>query len=208
MAQNRELMAYEEELWLVEPPSGLDSFETLFCLFYTQGYSPNTAAAKANGKKARPNMIDETELDQRALTRLARKTLSKVNVKKYIGALNKKLEACAIADAVEIQKFLTDAMRTPIDQIDGSSKLCQRKKVKSFYDNNGDEVSQEVDIEMVSKMDAVKALISIKGMNAPVKIDHRHAVGVMVVPMASSVDEWASEALKSQTALMENAIDS
>ena len=112
-----------------------------------------------------------------------------------------------MADAQEIQIFLTDAMRTPIDQVDGSSKLCQKKKVKSFYDSQGDEVSSETEIEMISKMDAVKTLINLKGLNAPVKVDHRHAIGVMVVPMAASVDDWATQAAQSQAALMDNMID-
>ncbi len=199
-------MSYTEELKLVDPPYGLTSFDTLFCLFYIQGHSPNEAAARATNDMLLPSQR-EIEQDESEFTRLARKTLKKANVKKYIQALNKKLEEICIADAFEIQRFLTDAIRTPIGAIDESSHLCQKKKVKKHYDRFGEELGESFELEMVSKMDAVKTLINMKGYNAPIKIDHTHKVGVMIVPMSNSVDDWEKSAADAQAKLVEETIN-
>ncbi len=58
-------------------------------------------------------------------------------------------------------------------------------------------------------MDALKTLIRMKGLDAPIKVDVNHSgsVGVMVVPMAANVDDWEALAQSSQKALMEDATD-
>jgi len=52
---------------------------------------------------------------------------------------------------------------------------------------------------------AIDSLSRIKGYNAKEEIEVTHKTGVMVVPMADSVDGWEQAAAKSQQELMDDA---
>tara|TARA_R100001530_G_scaffold122281_1_gene89881 strand:+ start:717 stop:1334 length:618 start_codon:yes stop_codon:yes gene_type:complete len=191
-------MAVGEELRLVDAPNGLTPYQTRFALFYIQGYSPNEAVQEAKGRGGH-------KLNDRQLTQEARKLLKLHPMRAYLRSLAAQLEKRAVADALEIQMFLTEAMRTPIGAIDEDHRLCQRRKVTRRTDKDGGE-TETVELESVSKMDAVKTLIRMKGLDAPLQVEHTHAVGVMIVPMSHNVDDWQAAAVDSQRRLMADAI--
>ena len=197
------MTTFLEELKLVDTPQGITPLQILFALFYVQGMPPGEAVNLAMSSMNGP-VKGKVTIQKRAS--LAREFLKSPLVKNYIHSLIARLESMAVADALEIKMFLTEAIRTPIDQIDGSHKLCQKKKSTIKYNRDGDPISEIEEIEMVSKMDAAKTLIRMNGWDAPIKIDHTHNVGVMIMPIASSVEDW-EKAASSQQQLMDDAID-
>ena len=187
------------ELETLEAPDGIDPIEMKYALCIIQGYSSLQAYKLADPKRGAA-MTHKKEVQN------AYKYKCKPLVQKYIKMLNKELERVAVANALDIQMFLSAAIFTPVSDIDEAHPLCQKKKTTVSYDADGSPI-RKVELESVSKMDAVKTLIRMKGMDAPIKIDVNHSVGVMVVPMASNVEDWEQIAAKSQQSLMDDAID-
>jgi hypothetical protein len=186
------------ELESLEAPDGISQEEIKYALAIIQGYSSLDAYKLSN--PTRHYMTHKKEVQN------AYKYKRNPIVQKYIKALNKELERVAVANALDIQMFLSAAIFTPIVDIDENHPLCQKTRTVTTYNKDGDPI-ERVERECVSKIEALKALIRLKGMDAPIKVDINHNVGVMVVPMASNVDDWEQVAAKTQQRLMDDAID-
>lgn len=197
----REAKRLDNELQLVDSVNGLIPYETKFLRLYAQGLTPFRAMQVMH----EPDQLDEPLTDLQLKNR-ALKILKKPAAKKYIENLNAELERQGVATILEMQMFLTAAVRTPIGMLDDTSPLCQKKvtTVKTFKDGSQTETTT---LESVSKMDAAKTLIRMKGWDAPVKVDVNHSGGVMMVPMAGSIEDWEKAASASQEKLMAETID-
>lgn len=189
-----------EDLRSVEQPEGITPIEIKFALNTIQGYGPQDALAKAYNDQTTERRLTPTQL-----SKMANKIKNKAIVKKYMKGLMLELERVGVANGFDLQLFLSAAIFTPIGQIDENHPLCQKKKVTSRTDKDG-ATTETVDLEMVSKLEAAKILIRMKGLDAPIKIDVNHRVGVMIVPMATNVEDWEKAAMGSQKALMEDAV--
>jgi len=182
----------------VEIPKGITAPEAKYALNILQGFGPQEAYKLAVGNRANGKTNDQ-------VSKSAYKFKTKPLVQQYIKALMNELERVAVANSLDLQMFLTAAIFTPIGDIDEHHPLCQKKKTTTRTDKDGTE-HESLDLEMVSKLDAAKMLIRMKGLDAPIKVDHTHKVGVMVVPMATSVEDWEKLAAGSQQALMNDAL--
>ena len=189
----------KEELALVDHPSGLLPWELRFC----QEYAIHGQLVDAMREVIAAEDFREEDY---ALRLRAVKLLKKPLVKKYLQHLQKRLEDIGVASMVEVQTFLSDAIRTPIDQIDASSPLCQKRIIRTTTFKDGSQAETET-IEPISKMDAAKTLIKMKGWDAPIKVDVNHSGGVMLIPMADNLTDWEKAAADSQAKLMKDAID-
>lgn len=198
MINNGLLRNFRPHLESVETPGGLSINEVSFALNLLQGFPTTEAYRQAFAVKAKKLTVAQ-------ISRAAYKLKQKPAVHSYLQALATELEQAAVATALDLQMFLSSAIFTPIADIDEHHPLCQKCKRRTIHTDGG--VIEEVDIETVNKMDAAKTLIRMKGLDAPIKVDVNHSVGVMIVPMASSVDDWEKAAAKSQAALMEDAMD-
>lgn len=187
------------ELRFVPRPVGVLPSDALFVQGYIQGQGIVEAYRDSIGAAA----VGQTD---EQLYRSGYSTLKNPNVQKYMKSLMKKLEEMAVANALDLQLFLTNAIYTPLDQVDESHPLCQSKTVTVTTNKDGSTTEKTV-LKIVSKIESAKLLIRMKGLDAPIKVsvDHIHRVGVMVVPMVSGVDEWERIAVNSQKALMEDA---
>ena len=189
----------KEELALVDHPSGLLPWELRFC----QEYAVHGQLVDAMREVIAAEDFREEDY---ALRLRAVKLLKKPLVKKYLQHLQKRLEDIGVASMVEVQTFLSDAIRTPIDQIDASSPLCQKRIIRTTTFKDGSQAETET-LESISKMDAAKTLIKMKGWDAPIKVDVNHSGGVMLIPMADNLTDWEKAAADSQAKLMKDAID-
>ena len=189
----------KEELALVDHPSGLLPWELRFC----QEYAVHGQLIDAMREVIAAEDFREEDY---ALRLRAVKLLKKPLVKKYLQHLQKRLEDIGVASMVEVQTFLSDAIRTPIDQIDASSPLCQKRIIRTTTFKDGSQAETET-LESISKMDAAKTLIKMKGWDAPIKVDVNHSGGVMLIPMADNLTDWEKAAADSQAKLMKDAID-
>ena len=187
------------ELETLELPEGIDPIEAKYALCIIQGYSSLQAYKLADPKRG-------AAMTHRKEVQNAYKYKCKPLVQKYIKMLTAELQRVGVANALDIQMFLSAAIFTPVGQIDENHPLCQKKETTVSYDSEGSPI-RKVKLESVSKMDAVKTLIRMKGMDAPLRIDVNHNVGVMVVPMAANVEDWEQIAVKDQQRLMDDAID-
>ena len=189
----------KEELALVDHPSGLLPWELRFC----QEYAVHGQLIDAMREVIAAEDFREEDY---ALRLRAVKLLKKPLVKKYLQHLQKRLEDIGVASMVEVQTFLSDAIRTPIDQIDASSPLCQKRIIRTTTSKDGSQAETET-LESISKMDAANTLIKMKGWDAPIKVDVNHSGGVMLIPMADNLTDWEKAAADSQAKLMKDAID-
>lgn len=187
-----------QELALVDHPSGLVPWELRFCQEYALTGQLLDAMKQVC---AVHELSNEHSLRMRAVA-----LLKKPLVKRYLKHLQDRLEDCGVASMVEVQMFLTDAMRTPIDMIDGDSPLCQKKVVSVTTHKDGSS-TEKTTLETVPKMEAAKTLIRMKGWDAPIRIGVEHSGGVMLVPMAENLTDWEKAAAASQEKLMADAVD-
>lgn len=187
-----------EELALVDHPSGLLPWELRFCQEYTLSGQLLDAMKQVC---AVHELKNEHSLRMRAVS-----LLKKPLVKRYMKHLQDRLEDIGVASMVEVQMFLTNAIRTPIGMIDDESPLCQKKVVTVRTAKDGSK-TETTTLESVSKMDAAKTLIRMKGWDSPIKVDVNHSGGVMLVPMADNLSDWEKAAADSQEKLMADAID-
>ena len=183
----------------IETPKGMTAPEAQYALNILQGYGHQQAYKLAIGGKAKGKTPDQ-------LSRAAYKFKNKPLVQQYIKVLMKELERVAVATALDLQVFLSAAVFTPLSEITEDHPLCQKKTVTTRTDKDG-ATTVRVVYESVSKMDAAKVLIRMKGLEAPIRIDHTHRVGVMVVPMAASVEDWERLAAGAQQRLMQDAVE-
>jgi hypothetical protein len=190
---------HRPDLENVPAPVGLTFQESNFALNLLQGFVRSEAYRRAFVEKC----VDLTDAQ---ISRAAYKLHKKDGVRKYLRALSKELERAAVATALELEMFLSAAIFTPISEIDENHPLCQKKKITTRTDKDGGE-TETIDLESVSKMDAIKTLVRMKGYDAPIKVDVNHNHGVMLVPMAASVEDWEKSAIDAQRRLMEDAID-
>lgn len=185
----------------VEPTPGLTKFEALFCLYYVQGARAGAAYLQA-ASNDKEKWCDKTNAAKRAYKLLKQETIAE-----HIAKLTAIMETQGIITAQELQFFLTDAILTPLSDIDEHSPLCKSKKVEKRFDKNGNVVSETTTYEKVDPMKAADMMLRVKGLYSPVKVDMRHSGGVMVVPATSNLDDWQATAQDSQAALMADAID-
>ena len=188
------------EMDVVEPPSGMSPLMVRFCLNYA-ALGKLTVAYQNALTDLQQDQMDKTAAMKRAITFLKRQ-----DVKNYLAALNDHMEDKGVAKPLEIHMFLTDIIRADIDSIDGKSPLCQEKTITEKISPDGTKTTKTV-FKMPSKLEATKILNSMKGHNAAVKVDMSVKGGVMVVPMASDLEQWEDVAADSQEALMKEAID-
>lgn len=188
-----------EDLREVERPPGIKSVEIKFALNTLQGFGPQEAFRLAWG-----NHLKEKTPAQ--LSKAANKMKNKPVVQRYMKALIRELERVAVANALDLQMFLSAAIFTPIGQIDENHPLCQKKTESIITQKDGTTIERTT-LEMVPKLEAARTLIRMKGLDAPIRVDHTHRVGVMIVPMAASVEDWEKMAVTSQQTLMEDAIN-
>ena len=188
---------YAIELATVDSPSGLSAFDTQVCIWYVMGCTQRESYELTAGTAKLVN------LDPIISARRGHRILNRPEAKSYLRSLIARLEDLGVASALEIQMFLTDVIRTPPSEVDSNHRLCQRVNRRVIQTEDGP-VTYE-DPEMVNKMDALKTLVQMKGLNAPVKLEVNHNVGVMVVPMSTNVEEWQANAEASQAELVEDA---
>ena len=191
----------QAELATLGHPTELNPFMVKFCLMYVSGqYRFATQCYRACLSPEEADLMSN-----KAVGSATDKLLSYPPVKNYLRALMAKLEEIGVATLAEVKMFMTDAIRTPINEIDGDSPLCQKKVVKEITTKKGDRIVTTT-YESVNKMDAVKTLGNMSGWNAPLKLDVNHTGGVMLVPMAET-DDWEQSARAGQEQLMQDAID-
>lgn len=183
----------------VEVPNELSTLEARFVLNVIQGYGPNESYRMALGKHAEGKTPTQVASG-------ARRVRKSAPAQQYMRALLKELERVAVVNAFDLELFLSAAVCTPIGGIDENHPLCQEKTTSVTTHKDGS-TTEKTNLKSVSKLEAAKMLIRMKGLDAPIKIDVDHRVGVMVVPMASSVDEWEQLAANSQKKLMEDAVN-
>lgn len=188
-----------EDLRSVEQPPGMNVVEIKFALNTLQGFGPQDAYRRALGGQASSKTPGQ-------LSKTANKMKNKKVVQRYMKALVKELERVAVANSLDLQMFLSAAIFTPLDQIDETHPLCQKKTITTRTDKDG-ATTVRVVYESVSKMEAAKTLIRMKGLDAPIRVEHNHRVGVMVVPMAASVEDWERLAAGAQQRLMADAVE-
>ena len=190
---------HRPDLESVAAPDGLTFQESNFALNLLQGFVRVEAYRLAFAAKC-------ANLTDRQVASAAYKLHNKPAVRKYLRSLTKELERAAVATALDLQMFLSAAVFTPVGEIDENHPLCQSVKRSTITTKDGGTIENE-EIKTVSKIEAAKTLIRMKGYDAPIKVDVNHNIGVMIVPMAKSVDEWEKAAAESQRQLMEDAID-
>ena len=197
----REAKLLDDELSLVDHPSGLATFEMAFLRRYAQGFKPFEAMRVLADEIEGWDKLTDTQLKTKALT-----VLKKPTAKAYLERLTARLEELGVASMLEVQMFLTAAIRTPVGMLDENNPLCQRKTTVTTTHKDGTE-SEKTVLDSVSKLEAAKMLIRMKGWDAPTKIDVSHSGGVMLVPMAENLTDWQKAAGESQAKLMADAID-
>lgn len=188
------------DLQCVELPPGITTEEVRFALNTIQGRGPQEAYRLAIGDAR------AAEKSNNQLSKHANKVKNRSVVQKYMAALVAELERVAIANALDIQMFLSAVIFTPVGEIDENHPLCQKMTTTTTINKDGTETVRKV-VEMPSKKDCVQLLNRMKGLDAPVRIDVNHRHGVMVVPMASNVEDWEKLAATSQQVLMADAVD-
>ncbi len=188
------------EMDAVEPPSGLSPLMVRFCLNYAAIGKLTVAYQNALVDLGQDKM-EKTPAMKRAITLLKRN-----DIKEYLSGLAGFMEDKGVAKPLEIHMFLTDIVRTSISEIDDKSPLCQRKTVTEKISPDGTKTTKTV-FEMPSKLEAIKILNTMKGHNAAIKVDLSVKGGIMVVPLASNLEQWEDIAADSQEALMKDAID-
>lgn len=188
------------EMDVVEPPSGMSPLMVRFCLNYA-ALGKLTVAYQNALTDLQQEQMDKTAAMKRAITFLKRQ-----DVKNYLAGLNDHMEDKGVAKPLEIHMFLTDIVRTSISEINDKSPLCQKKTVTEKISPDGTKTTKTV-FEMPSKLEAIKILNTMKGHNAPVKVDLSVKGGIMVVPLANNLEQWEDIAADSQEALMKDAID-
>lgn len=187
-----------QELALVDHPSGLLPWELRFCQEY---------ACRGQLIEAMQQACAVHELgNDHSLRMKAVAMLRKPAVKRYMRHLQDRLEDMGVASMLEVQTFLSDAIRTPLAMITDEDPLCQKKTSIITRHKDGTE-TERVMIESISKMDAAKTLSKMKGWDAPIRVDVNHSGGVMVVPMTENLTDWEKAAGESQAKLMADAID-
>ena len=191
----------DDELALVAPATGLASFETAFLRLYAQGFQLLKAIQIIGAEIDAWKDFSDIQLKNQAVM-----IMKKPAARKYLDSLNEELEKRGVASMLEVQMFLTDAIRTPIEDIDSTSALCQKKTTTTTIMKNGDKV-ERVFIESVDKLKSAVTLIKMKGWEAPTKVDVNHTGGVMVVPMAANMADWEKAAVDSQAKLMKDAVE-
>lgn len=193
------LHGINDDLGFVEPPDHLNQAERKFVLAYVQAI-PTVAAYDA----AFDPPADRTNAEK---WNHIRALLGHPKTQNYIDALNKRVEDLAVAQKADIERWLTEAIFTPFDEIGTDSSLCTGATINRTFNEHGEVTGQSLKRTTVNKAEAVKLLNRMRGYDQPVKLDVNHSGGVMVVPMVSSEDDWTKIAEKSQQELIETTID-
>lgn len=163
-----------------------------------QGASPLAAYCSSTSHKP------WEEADQRQIGMKAWRIYRSDFFQDVLARFKLRLEQTCCATLLEVQLFLTEAIRTPLSEIDEESPLCQEHKVQRRYDKDGQETVTTT-YKAVSKLQAVKELSALNGWEPPKKVDIVDQGGVMLVPAPASLKDWAATAEESQKALMEDA---
>jgi len=188
------------ELMMVDQPAGLTPLELAFCRIYAQGSRPFTAFMEAW------KQFETEPISRESAAGYAGALIKKPQVTAYVRKLNTMLEEMAVMKMHQAQMYLTEAVLTPIKEITEDSPLCQ-KVTRTIRTTKDGTKTETVTYESVNKMDALKTLGQFKGWNAPIKVDHNHTGGVMMIPMAETLTDWEAAAKDSQKKLMEDAIN-
>lgn len=191
----KEIMPQFENM---EPPEGLKVTERKYVLNLIQGYGSQQAYRLALGGRA----AGKTPMQ---LSKGANKFKSKPLVQQYHKAIMQEMERVAVANSLEIQIFLSAAIFTGAGQIDKDSPLCQEYAETITIEPNGRETINRK-VKVPSKHACAQLLARIQGIEKPIQVAHTHKGGVMVVPMASSLEEWEQLAVRAQKQLMQDAL--
>lgn len=187
------------ELGLLEPPSGLTPYETLFIQEYCVTgdiYEAAQSGSQSGGEKR----------SKMSLVKTAQNILSKPIATQYMATLQERLEELGVASMLKTQMFLSDAQTTTVNEIDGDHPLCQSRTITTTTRPDGSEIITEK-FTMIDKLKATEMLNRMNGRDQPVKVVHSLEGGHMLVPVADSMSSWEKLAAPSQKALMDDAID-
>lgn len=187
-----------DDLGFVEPPAELTQAEKKFILAYAQAIPTREAYLAAfNSKK----------ISYEKMWTHIRELLQNPVARKYLDDLNKRVEDVAVATKLQIEMYLTAAMKATLQNTGTDSPFCRKAVVRRTYDKEGNIKSQNLTREIINPMDAVKLLNRMRGYDQPIQMDINHGGGVMVVPMTSSDEEWANLAEQQQQKLIDETID-
>jgi len=101
------------------------------------------------------------------------------------------------------KQFIKEDGQVDIEALKESDIIADSIEVETRIVGECEEV-QKIKVKGNAKA-AIDSLSRIKGYNAKEEIEVTHKTGVMVVPMADSVDGWEQAAAKSQQELMDDA---
>ncbi|MDB9741488.1 hypothetical protein OAB00_01395 [Akkermansiaceae bacterium] len=188
-----------DSLLSVDWPASLSDIELAFCRHHVSGKHPTRAFMSAQS--------DAGELINKAsAARCAGLLLRRIEVVKYIKDLREAMMQNCVAKGGEIMAYLSSAIFTPIAEIDDTSPLCTKKVVVSRTDKEG-VTTTTTTYESVSKMESIKQLSRMQGLDAPIKVDHTHSGNVMLMPFSTNEDEWSKAVMAEQKKLQDDAIN-
>lgn len=199
LAINAMNMNVADSLVGVDFPEGLTPIELAFCRHHAEGKNPTKAFMCAQSDAGVP-------INKAKAAANAGRLIRRPDVVKYLEELRRAMETTCVAKGAALQAFLSAVVMTPIDEIDGSSVLCH-KKTHTIKTSKDGSTTETFTYEMPNKMEAVKQLSRMQGLDAPVKIDHTHTGGVMIMPMSKNVQEWSNAIADQQKSLMDDALN-
>lgn len=100
----------------------------------------------------------------------ATKLLRNAQVEEYMGVLRQKVEDASQLTLLETLQFLALAVRTPVGDIDEDSPLAQ-EVTKDVLESQGETNITRVKIKSVSKIEAIRLAVQIKGWNKPQQVE-------------------------------------
>lgn len=189
----------EQELLILDHPSGLTPLELAFCRTLATGARPVTAFLTVW------NRFESESIGTQEAAGFAGVLMKKPAIKLYVNQLIEKVEELGVLSIREAQMFLTRIITTPVGHLTEEDPLCQEVTTVKKSLKDGSEIEIKT-VKAINKMDSLKTLGQINGWFKAVQVDHNHTGGVMLVPMVESLADWQEKAKDSQAALMADAI--
>jgi len=148
----------------------------------------------------------------------ASQLLSKVKIKAAVREVEDEIYSENIMSAQEMQerlsrmgrcdpvKFVNEDGTISIQKIEDAGIIVDSIEVETRCAIDQDDIYEVKKIKVKGcAKGAMDSLARIRGYNKAEEIEVTHKTGVMVVPMADSVDGWEQAAAKSQQELMDDA---
>jgi hypothetical protein len=115
----------------------------------------------------------------------------------YYANLIEKTESDAVMSIKERKEWLTGGIKVPLSEVDSSSTYCV------------EEINTE-GMTKIKKVDPIRAMDMLNKMDgayAAEKVEVEHKGGVLVVPMADSLEEWEQHSIDEQEKLQADTIN-